>query len=243
MQLQTLQEKKIKFDTVAVPFHLMRNAIQAVPYGSSTRVMFMICAITGCRIKEMEKMKLSLLYKHPTKVGYAILYWKTGKNQTGYRQAELPDYLLEELRHYRLHHRTYEDRLFAPDARSFRKYFNQYRGLMSHEWGEMWDLPEECGIVKREHVFGLCGLRKSWATLSFAKELKKWNSADIAMQMVSKRMKHSCKEMTSHHYIKNFDYLEIHKYVDMEISEILRQPLQTKIHDYLKIEERPLVIY
>jgi integrase len=114
---------------------------------------------------------------------------------------------------------------------------------MSNEWREWWTLPENAGIVKEEHIYGLGGLRKSWATLQFAKELKKWGQPDIALQMVSKQMKHSCKEMTAHHYIKNFDLLEIHKYVDMDITEILRQPLQTKINNYLKHEEKPLVIY
>jgi integrase len=237
MQLQSMKENKIKFDTVAVPFHLIRNAIQVLPYGTSTRVMFMMCAITGCRIREMEKMKVSLLYKHQAKEGWAMIYWKTGKNQTGYRKEELPDYFFEEIKYYRENNRVFADRLFSPDARSFRKYFNDnIRPILSKEWNEWVSVPNQNAAVKLEHRFQLKGLRKSWATLCFAKEYNKWKDAFMAIEEASKRMKHSSKQMTSHHYLKHYSELNIEKYLHLKPYDILRDQRQLKIIDFIKID-------
>ncbi|HZX44109.1 MAG TPA: hypothetical protein VFF28_00345, partial [Candidatus Nanoarchaeia archaeon] len=63
-------------DSHAVPFDKVNEAVAFMKYGSDLRVMFEMLFLTGCRIKELDKMKISCFYGN-------VIYWELGKNQGG----------------------------------------------------------------------------------------------------------------------------------------------------------------
>lgn len=82
--------------------------------------------------------------------------------------------------------------------------------------------------MREEYVLQLKGLRKNFATLEFAKQYKKWKSAEVALEFASKRMKHSTKHITAYHYLRNFDELNISAYINLTPSDIIRRANEQK---------------
>ena len=53
------------------------------------------------------------------------------------------------------------------------------------------------------------------------------------MEFTSKRMRHKSKKVTAYHYIESFEDLNVTKYTDMCISEILSDDSQTRLQDFI----------
>lgn len=205
-----------------IPFRLVKVLLEALPYGNVVRVMVRMLIYTGMRLSELDKCQMKNLFGN-------CFYWELGKNQTGqYRKALLPQEYLDELKIYRESHRTFGDRMFGLNATAFRRKFNmEVRPLLSDEWREQ-VLVREAGILEEEYKFQLKGFRKNFATILFYKLYKKWDDANVALLMVSKEMKHSCTQMTAHHYLMEFENLELEKYEktfgEIDLQKIFRSP-------------------
>lgn len=239
-------ENEIRLEKNAIPFDEIRRVAGILPYGTSLSCMFKILAVTGCRLQELEVFRKSLLYRHPSREGWGVIHWKCGKNQPGYRSETLPKCLLDEIELYRQNNNVPEDRLFSLTSSTFQRYFRFFRQRLGGLWTKKVKLPYRTGNkVKSECFYNLGGLRKSFATLVFAKELRKWKDAGVALEMTSKRLKHSTVHMTTIHYLRNFDDLHISKYLDSELWQIYNFPTQSRLNsDFIQpLQERPLCAF
>lgn len=226
MQQINQQLYDLETESYSIPFHEIKRAIEIMRYGSDIRTMFQMLVYTGCRIKELEYMKYSQLYNN-------IIYWKLGKNQKKFRKEKLPIEYLKELRFYRKNYRIYQDKLFGIKSCTFRRYFNkQIRQLLKGKWTQKRFFAKQ-GCLVPEYVFQLKGCRKNYQTLEYAKMLDKWKSPNIAVEMTSKKMKHSSEKITAYHYIENFENLEIDKYKLFTIQDIINPKNQMRILDYI----------
>lgn len=208
-----------------VPFENVVEALNAMAYGSTERVMFKMLYYTGARISELDNMRISMLFG--TK-----LHWELGKNQTGVRCEELPEDFIKELVFYRKGHRVYGDKMFGISNETFGRYFNKFvRPRLPQGWHRK-KLAFREGRAGENYVLQLKGLRKNKATLSFWKDYLKWKSSDVALEFTCKKMQHSSKHITATHYIENFDALRLEKYGTYTADEILRKAAQKPLTEF-----------
>lgn len=193
-------------------------------YASSERVMFEALAITGCRIATLDCFQKSKLHKE-------VFYFresKTGK----YRKESLPRWYIEELFEYWQKNKTFQDRFFACDHTTLRRYFNaNIRPHLSAPWREKRPRIVQ-GLLIPQHRYQLKGLRKNFGTLEFKRMLDKWKDANVALQFTSKRFGHSTERITAHHYIQSFESLDIERYKGMSTGEILDATNQPALMDF-----------
>jgi integrase len=214
-------------DSRAIPFPEIQEALDFLPRANKLRVMFKMAFLTGCRLSELNNMKT----RH---IQDGFIYWRLGKSQTGYRKEKLPADFLAELTEYRANNRTYQSTIFHLNHNTFRRMFNRdVRPYLSKAWQEK-RLRVRANQLVPEHILQLNGLRKTFQTYLFYHEYQKHNDAGVALELTSKRMKHSSKHMTAYHYIQNFEALQIEAYgLDLPIYEILEAGQQMRIPDYI----------
>lgn len=214
-------------DSRAIPFDNIQEVLDFLPRADPVRVMFKMAFLTGCRLAELNRMKTGMIQD-----GY--IYWQLGKNQNGFRKEKLPADFLLELIEYRNTSKTYQSKLFHLSHDTMRRYFNRdVRPHLSHSWKEK-RLRPRAGKLVPEHILQLNGLRKTFQTYLFYHYYKKNNDAGVALELTSKRMKHSSKQMTAYHYIQNFEALNIEEYgLDLPIHEVIDNGHQTRILDFM----------
>jgi integrase len=211
----------------AIPYEEIIAATNNMTYGSIERVMFEALFLTGCRPSELDKFRTK---GEDCFLKGNWLYWKPGKNQKGWRKEYLPNYYLKELSYYKATNRVYLDFFFAAKEISFRAYFNKkIRPYLSESWQ-----TRRMTNVKwfKGYNLQLRGLRKSFITLIYANQLEKWKDPTIALDLTSKRLKHSTKNLTLNHYIKEFEHLNIDKWKESNPSEILALAGQRQLKNF-----------
>lgn len=213
-------------ESIAVPFDKINEARNFMTYSSVERVMFEMLIITGCRVSTLEKFKISQLYGE-------IMYFKEAKtNKT--RKTKLPQWFIDEIKKYREKNRCYEDKIFSINAKTFNRYFNRdIRPHLSKDWQRK--RPILCGSAnkcKYEYILQLKGIRKSYATLEFNKQMRVWNDANIAAEFTAKKLRHSTKKITCMHYLQHYEGLNIPKYGTLSPEAILEEYNQKRILDY-----------
>lgn len=215
-------------DCKGIPFEDVLEAINKMEYASTERVMFGMLALTGCRIMELGVMTRNKLIGN-------ILYWRLGKNQRGtWRQEYIPSGYIEELKEYWKRAKIPPGKIFAPRGDTFSRYFNKFiRPRLNAKWRAKRPDFERKYVLGWAYKYQLKGLRKNFQTLEFGKQLKKWKDGYIAMQFTSKRMKHHSDKITAFHYIEDFEPLQIERYQDKTMAEILKgQQSQKRILDW-----------
>lgn len=218
----------IVVESKAIPFDKVMEVIQKVQYGCHESVMFKFLMLSGCRVKELDYLRISLLCGN-------IVYIPLGKNQKGHRKIKLPQHYLTELSYYRKTHRIYSDKVFGINNTTFRRAFNtKIRPKLSKSWVEKEMRLRKGGIPYKFYKFGLNGLRKNYQTILYKLQLIKWGSPEMAVEMTSKLMKHSSRKITCYHYIQNFDNLNIERYMYMTPDQLLKSGAeQTRLQDYI----------
>lgn len=211
----------------AIPFSKVIEAVNYMQYGSAERAMFEMLFLTGCRMRELNEMRKSMLFGN-------MLYWKLGKNQKSHRHIKLPDRYMAELRYYWEHNRIFHDMMFGISSNTLRRNFNKFiRPNLSKEWNEKMPCMSS-GFLDLDFVYQLKGLRKDFQTLEFKNQLDKWDDAAVALEFTSKEMKHSSSRITAFHYIVNFDQLEINRYPNMTPQDILNSSqIQKRLLDFI----------
>ena len=208
-----------------IPFNFAVEPINILPYGSALRIMYQALFITGCRIRELDNFKKTNLYGE-------WFYWELGKAGHKWRKERLPESFLDELKHYRDHYRIYNNKLFGIKAETFVREFNRdVRPLLSKGWSEKRFKPCKSNFTT-EYIYQMKGLRKNFMTLEFARQLDKWKDPSIAIEMTSKRAKHSSKNITVYHYIESFDSLNVNRFKEYTPAQIMGLKNQTRILDY-----------
>lgn len=184
----------------ALPLRLYVNAVESMVYGSLERVCFQILIYTGCRVCEIGRIKAE---------GYerGTLSWRLGKNQIGWRSETIPESLVEEITFFRRTHRVDQEYLIGLGTDRIRRCFNEARKNFGPQWQERAEM-----LNTQDHeryVYGLKAARKTFQTIVFHHHWRKYGDATMALLMTSKRMKHSCKEITALHYIEALSPAEV----------------------------------
>lgn len=123
------------------------------------------------------------------------------------------------------------DRLLPCAYETIRRMFNEHRVLMG-----LTQKKEGQGVSPMDvYRYTLKSFRKLYSTKLFHKNRKKYNDNNTAILMTAKELRHSAKEITAIHYIvENAEELEILKYLDMEMYEIVNLFNQPKLTDFHK---------
>lgn len=225
-QNETLQVKQIiDNEMYAVPIPFVRQALQLMEYASTERVMFQMLYFTGCRVSELDHMKPELLHEN-------TIYWQPGKGQVGTRKEVLPEAYIKELAAYRSTHRVSSNQLFGPKATTFRRYFDRdIRPKLSPAW-RMKRRVVRSKAFGEEYALQLKGLRKTFQTMVFVQEWRRWGAADVALEFTSKRVRHSSKHMTAYHYLQGFENIALLNISTLEPGRALEACLQKRMIDF-----------
>lgn len=217
------------FDGHCIPLDFLEELYLHLEYGSVLSCWIKVMQQTGCRMKETDWMKHSFIKD-------GIIFWKLGKNQSGYyRKEQLSADLLKEIDFMRAHHRIMHDDLFPCKTITLRRYFNKFiMPNLSPRWHEKRVILSKKGF-SYERKYQLKGLRKNFQTFLFYYYWQKYNSADLALEMVSKRMKHSSRSMTCKHYVESCEQFGMST-LDMLIGrmpfEWIHNSGQHRIYEY-----------
>lgn len=217
----------------AVPVHLIREAIASAYYLSKISRALEILFTSGARLSEVKKMHLKARFGN-------FQAWKLGKNQTGMmRQEYFPDSLWTKILRGMDKDKHSSDLICDLEGKTILRYFNRdIRPHLSLEWRQKVRVLRNKGgslSVGYEYKYQLKGFRKTFATLMFAYFWKKYGSADIALEKVSKRMKHNSKWMTMNHYVDMCRQIDAMKYCDQLPFEHLSGETQSNIADFMHL--------
>jgi integrase len=204
----------------AIPIQELRNILKFLKYNRlkhhQTNYMMTLWAIlTGCRLKELENMTSTAFKGH-------WFFWKKGKNQKGYRKAYIPDYALKEMQKYRNSTNVPRLKLFPKNTDSYRRQMNSIRKKLSIQWNKHIDAFEGNKVSEDEYELQLKGFRKTFATFTFFKFYKEFNSYEVAYLMTCKEFGHGSKHMTADHYIEEKKRTDILQYIDNEWWELFK---------------------
>jgi integrase len=212
-------------DGQGIPFRLVRELFLIVEYGSICSVGIKLLHYTGCRIAELDNMQRS-------KICDGYIYWECGKNQHGWRKEYLPADFIAELEYYWKRNRMPIDNVLGVSSDTFTRYFRKYvRPKLSIEWHEHRVVVND-DKLEDIYKYALKGFRKNFATLLFCYFWRKYNDAYVAVERVSKRMRHSSKHITVNHYIETVEQIEAEKYMNLMPFEIIEQVVQTRLYDF-----------
>ena len=203
----------------------LRSDTRLAGYLRAVRVMAGMLQWTGCRIKELERMRPDLLFGN-------ALYWPIGKNQTGMRKEYLPDEYLAELAEYRRRNRVSDGQLFGIREETFTRYFNRYaRPLLGPAWNAR-QVTVRNNLLVLDYALQLKGFRKNFQTIIFKRHWDRYGDAGVALEFTSKRMRHDSTHMTAYHYIQNFEALGIDEWLSYWRAAKISETEQTRLADY-----------
>ncbi|MCA1807531.1 MAG: hypothetical protein LC687_06770, partial [Actinobacteria bacterium] len=87
--------------------------------------------------------------------------------------------------------------------------------------------------VGSQYRLQLKGLRKNFQTVEFARQLAQWRGhADFALEMTSKRMRHSTASVTARHYIEGLGELGLVQGQNALLRELVKPQRQSRIDDW-----------
>lgn len=212
----------------AVPVENLLEVVQFLQYAHPLRVYIQFLFLTGCRTSEACKMEFE---GKDSFIKGNYVFWRCGKNQKGiWRKEYLPDFFLKELDQYKKQTKGVYGKLFHTAPKSMSKYFtDQIRPYLSADWHERAVVPHGLAL---EHILQLKGLRKSFATLCFWGYWDEYNSADVGMHLVCKRMRHSTTGMTVSHYIEQGERMNRDKWKGWTPAQILQLAVQRSLSEF-----------
>lgn len=211
-------------DGYAISIEKIKEIINHCKYGSPERVMTLMLVLTGCRISELDRMRI-------TGIKGNYIFWKLGKNQSDSRHEYIPDYIKKELYYHKMHYKIRGMQLFSMTHARFRRYFSDLRHNLSESWIKKIDGFSANVIGQQQYDLQIKGFRKTFATFYFHKFLEKYHSPDVAALFVCKKMRHSGKNMTFNHYVEDGERIDVKKWIKYEIWEIFDTDIQKSIID------------
>ena len=226
-QQNSMRQNFIEQDGRGIPFHLVDDMLAKMPYASMISVALKLLCYTGCRISELQNMKVSNIHEN-------WIYWGCGKNQLGETRKEyLPNYLLKEIQEYRKKHKVTSDGIICIKGKTLSRKFNdEYRPMLGKEWLEKTQdfTNKRC---RMQYKYQLKGFRKNFATLLFIYYWRKYQDAGVGVEMTSKRMRHSCREITAYHYIETANQIDAEHFQGMLPFQVIKQLKQKRVFDFL----------
>lgn len=210
----------------AIPISLILEAIKKCEYGTVLSLAVQFRFLTGCRGKELDKID-------PNKQSDGFIYWQLGKNQTKeYRKEYLPKSWWVEYDYYLHNTGVPKNKLFHVSNETLRTYFCKHlRPHLSAKWNEKITVMRSGQLcLEYRHTWG--GFRKTFQTLLFAYFIEKHNNAELAAQLVSKRMKHKSVFTTVKHYLDDLEYINAKDYLNVLPFELVCQPRQDSLYKF-----------
>jgi integrase len=212
-------------DVASVPIPILMQTIESMPYGHRMRVWLKYLFYTGCRPCETEKALIcNILKRH-------IIWWYPGKRQKDPRKEVLPKEFIDELEYMHTKTACPQNKLFPFTGQSATRQFNKYWRPKYPEWNEKAEALTKNGFVQH-YKMQIMGIRKTFATLWFYKYWKYYDDANVAVLMVSKKMRHSSINITAYHYIQECDRIQAHKYLHLLPHEICSNMSQDNLINY-----------
>jgi len=190
--------------------------------GSAWQAMTLLRAVTGCRIREYDNMKVSGFRGN-------YLFWKLGKNQNNYRYEFVPDYVIQVLKRHKELYATKKDELFSISSKTYNRLVSKIRPQLSEQWQQKVTNFRKDVVGKFNYELQAKGIRATFATFYFYKFYERLGDYTAAMLMTAKKMRHSTKEMTLNYYIDNSKRIEVQKYMQYDIWELFEKDIQTKL--------------
>jgi hypothetical protein len=225
-------------EATALPFSVVMDAINRLKYGNIIRVWLQILLQTGARISETDRM-----YYNPTSYGGIYgnkLVWIPGKNQNQQRPRteKLSLKTIEELNYMRSKERC-SNRLFPVSYQTLRRRFNALRWVIG--WTEK--VKGVIGARQSTYRYQLKGIRKLFATKTFWEYYEEYNhDANASILLTSKRMRHSSGHITvTHYFSENKEELEIYKFLNIPMCEIIDLYYQSKLTDFQFIDKNKII--
>lgn len=212
----------------AIPVPLVLEAIRKSEYANVLGLAIQYRFMTGCRGKELD-------HTDPNKQSNGSIFWRLGKNQTKhFRKEHISEKWWAEYDFYRHKQGVPTKKLFHICNNTLQRYFNRdLRPILSAAWNEKIPVMRKNEICL-EYRYQWSGFRKTFQTLLFAYYWTKYDDANIAMEMVSKRMKHSSTGMTVKHYIDDCDAINAKAYIGMLPFDLVNQPRQECIYEWFE---------
>lgn len=225
---EALEQVVIDHDSYAIGFDDMKRLLDFYSYGDSHRIAFLILAITGCRPAELTYMSPKCF------IGNYII-WKPAKRQGGYRKELMPEWALKEIDYYMSRNHLPENRLFPFVGDSLRRHFNKIaRPALGGNFTKK-VLRNMNNHVQFHYMIDLKSFRHTFAVKEFWEKMKEYGN-DMAIAMVSKRMKHSGGStfITAKHYVSDVEYMkqELERYNQRSIGQVLKQPVQLRLTQF-----------
>lgn len=215
----------LDLQALCVTWSEFKELLLKIPYGHPVRVMVLMLAYTGCRVSELDNMFMSNLSER-------TIRWRCGKNQKGSREETLPRTYFEELIHYRAHYRTDDQRVFGFSHITFSRRFNMARATIGGSWVEKGRGCTNGTKAYPHYRLQLRYFRKTFQTICFKHYYEKYNDASVALEWVSKRMRHSSEHLTAYHYIQNLDHLRVTEWLALFFNEKPSYEAQRRLTEF-----------
>jgi len=210
----------------AIPIPLINKMLQFVPFGGDMFCFMLLLFDTGCRIVEIDRM-----FWRNVKGNW--LYWTIGKNQTGMRRAWLCNKHLKVYKEYWDTHACVGDHLLGAKGESlanrWRKEVRQHMPEMQKQYINL-----NKTLMKDEYLYQAKSFRKTYCTLRYAYFLdQEKGDKVIALLKLQAEMRHSCKEMSYLHYVRDIKKIQADKYLGLKPYEILEKCKNIKLWDFV----------
>lgn len=212
-------------DKDIISFSNVCKAVNFLPYASQYRCMFLMLALTGMRIAELDRCFKSNLQGR-------VLIWRLGKNQRTWRKELLPDFFVNELKVFWQNEPTKGDKMFLCSAESFTRKFHKLRPKIGGEWNKKVKTKGRNTQWAYDWVLQLKNLRKNFWTFDYYRNLQKFPE-HLALLLTARRARHKSEFITGVHYAGNFDKLECERYKSYEMAQVLERGVcQKRLDDF-----------
>lgn len=217
-------------DVKIIPFNEVIRLADALGFDkegvpTNRRVAVLFLALTGARPSEIENRKV-------TDFRDDFVIWKPRKNQKGRpRIVRLPKWFMRELNLYFEKGKYSKDNIFGMKCTSLVRYINKIRSSLGSGWTEQRPVFSEKSCYTHVYVWQLKNLRHNYATVEWFRAVDKYGH-ELALHKISRDMRHSSTGMTGMHYIENIEELDLARFKNKTVGEILSSFKQRDLFDF-----------
>jgi len=221
----------IDSDRSAVSFNNIARLVNHWPYESGYRIAIELLALTGMRPCELDAIGPSNFWSN-------IIMWKPRKKQTGSRKEKLPEWFLDELDLYLGSNHIANNRLFNFTHNTLRRKLNAARKELGGDFLKK-KMVAKSGFATKpryEYMIQLRSFRKTFQCRLFHQYLEQYG-CQLALDMVSKDMRHSSAHITGRHYVSDIKYMteDLHRYKGVSMANIIKSKQQRKLFEFEKL--------
>lgn len=226
MEKDDLIDLDIDKDSKVIPFNEVARLLRTIKLHKGICPTYIATAwlcCTGARPAELENRKLDevIMGKYWT--------WPPAKKQIGNRIEKLPQWFWNDFAVYLDTCPIQRNNVFGMSGESLASVINHHiRPLLGGDWIKKRPSFVRKGGYRLEYIYRLKNLRHNFQTIEWYREKQTYGN-DLALERVSRKMRHSTKGMTAHHYIERVEDLKLQNYKDMGVGDILKDTNQLSL--------------